>query len=161
MKKRGFEKVSKEQWVKDCFSTYFKGYYDEIKKPERATIYSAGYDIFAPKGFILQGKDDIKIPTGIKAYMQPDEYLRIEMRSSLGFKYYIRPANVCPIIDSDYYNNEDNEGHIWLKLRNEGNKALNIKQGEAICQAIFQKYLLADGDSFEGDERKGGIGSTG
>ena len=36
-----------------------------------------------------------------------------------------------------------------------------IKQGEAIAQAIFQKYLLVDGDSFDnGDKRVGGLGST-
>ncbi|MCF8009453.1 MAG: hypothetical protein K9K32_06775, partial [Halanaerobiales bacterium] len=103
---------------------------------------------------------EIKIPTGIKAYMQPDEVLFAYPRSSLGFKYYCRLANTIGVIDADYYNNEDNEGHIWIKIRNEGDKQMKIKCGEAICQVIFQKYLLVDGDSFEGERRKGGIGST-
>ena len=161
MKKRGFEKISKEQFVEDFFNTYFDTNYEFINLPERGTACSAGYDVFAPAGFKLFPGDEIKIPTGIKAYMQNDEMLLAYPRSSLGFKYYCRLANTIGIIDADYYDNEDNEGHIWVKIRNESKKEMTIERGEAICQLIFQKYLLADGDSFDGEERTGGIGSTG
>ena len=161
MRKRGFEKISFEQWDDDIFDSNFNAYYDYVKIPKRATAKSAGYDIFSVQGFTLEPDEEVKIPTGIKAYMQPDEVLMIYPRSSLGFKYYARLANSTGLIDADYYNNDDNEGHIWVKLRNESDKVMEIEQGEAICQAVFQKYLLADGDSFDGNKRKGGIGSTG
>ena len=163
MKKRGFEKISKEQCVEDISKKPFGNLVRkvDIKIPKRATSKSAGYDIFAIKKFTLKPNKQIKLPTGIKAYMQSDEVLMIYPRSSLGFKYYCRLANQTGIIDSDYFDNPDNEGHIWVKLRNESDKVMEIKQGEAICQAVFQKYLLADGDSFDGNKRKGGIGSTG
>jgi dUTP pyrophosphatase len=182
MKKRGFEKITEEQMLKDFYNETINLYCNAnkfeynnenmlakakdikeniIKKPERGTAKSAGYDVYSPFDTELQPGDDIKLPTGIKAYMQPDEVLFVYPRSSLGFKYYCRLANTIGVIDSDYYNNKDNEGHIWVKLRNESDdKIMIIEQGEAICQVIFQKYLLADSDSFEGDERIGGFGST-
>ena len=131
-------------------------------KPKRSTKKSAGYDIFSPIDFRLAPGEEILIKLGIKAYMQDDEYLMIVPRSGLGFKFYSRLANTVGIIDADYYNNEDNEGEIAVKIRNEStDKELIVEKGKAICQAIFMKYLLVDGDSTdEGGERKGGFGST-
>lgn len=156
MRTRGFELISREQTAKD-FEHIEVG---EIKLPKRSTKESAGYDVFAPFNIHLDPGKDIKIPTGIRAYMQKGEVLMAFSRSGLGFKYYTRLANTVGIIDSDYYYS-DNEGHIWIKLRNEGNKSLFIKQGDAFAQFIFMPFLLADGDSFEdGEERNGGFGST-
>lgn len=162
---RGFRKISKEQYDKD-----FKDiqnelypedylYYEEIKLPKRGTALSAGYDIFSTQSFTLDIGEEIKIPTGLKVFLNKDEFLGIYPRSGLGFKYYTRLANTVGVIDADYINSE-NEGHIWVKIRNEGEKELTIYKREAICQAIFQKYLLVDGDKFEGEERTGGFGST-
>lgn len=155
---RGFQIITNERWMKD---TEFLEYYKNIKPPKRSTSHSAGYDIFAPIGFELAPGEELKIPTGIKAYMQPDEFLMIVPRSGLGFKYYTRLANTVGIIDSDYYDNEGNEGHIWVKMRNEGDKPVIVNYGEAFAQAIFQKYLLTEEDEFEGRVRVGGFGSTG
>ena len=160
MKIRGFEKISKEQFKKDCEDNFVFIDYDEIILPKRATAKSAGYDVYSLFTFTLQPNEEIKIPTGIKTYMQDDEVLKAFPRSGHGFKYYIRLANTIGIIDADYFNNEGNEGHIWVKLRNEGIKPFSVKQGDAICQFIFQKYLLADNDSFDGETRIGGFGST-
>lgn len=155
---RGFEKISQEQFNKD-----FQGLnitYEDIMLPKRGSKWSAGYDIFAPIDIILQPNEDIKIPTGIRAYMQPTEVLLALPRSGHGFKYYLRLANTEGVIDSDY-RLSDNEGHIFIKLRNEGNKTLTIKKGEGMFQAIFMPYLLADGDNTEdGETRNGGFGST-
>lgn len=157
MKIRGFELISKEQYIKD-FDVDMD---TKITLPKRATKLSAGYDCYAPADFYLEPGQDIKVPTGIKAYMQPGEVLMAFPRSGLGFKYYCRLANTVGIIDADYIRS-DNEGHIFVKLRNEGNKPMVIKQGEAMCQFIFMPFLLADGDNFEsGEERNGGFGSTG
>ena len=101
----------------------------------------------------------MKIPTGLKAYMLPSEYIMIVPRSSMGFKFFMRLANTVAVGDSDYYNNKDNEGHYWIKIRNENDEPMEIKAGQAFAQAIFMNYLLADDDSANA-ERVGGIGST-
>ncbi|HOA79659.1 MAG TPA: deoxyuridine 5'-triphosphate nucleotidohydrolase [Defluviitaleaceae bacterium] len=158
MRQRGFEVISEEMFNKLFYPFDVK--YEELKLPKRATAKSAGYDVFTPIDIILEPNEEIKLPTGIKSYMLDDEVLFAAPRSGHGFKYYIRLANTLGVIDADYYNNSDNEGHIWVKIRNEGNKIFAVNKGEAICQLIFQKYLLVDGDTFEGNERIGGIGST-
>ena len=89
-----------------------------------------------------------------------NEYLAILVRSSMGFKYNIRLCNQVGVIDYDYYNNTDNEGHIFIKIQNEGNEPLNIDKGDRFAQGIFTKYLLTDDDIASGD-RTGGLGSTG
>lgn len=153
---RGFEFISKKQFNKD-FGTISD---INLKLPKRSTKESAGYDIFAPFDIILEPNEEIKIPTGLNAHMKKGETLFIFPRSGLGFKYYTKLANTIGIIDSDYVNS-DNEGHIWVKIRNEGNMSLFVKQGEAFCQAIFMPFLLVDGDNFdEGENRNGGFGST-
>ncbi len=156
MKTRGFEIISKEQFNKD----FDKDMAVEIKLPKRGTKESAGYDVFAPFDIFLKAGEDIKVPTGIRSYMRKGEVLLAFPRSGLGFKYYARLANTIGVIDSDYYYS-DNEGHIAIKIRNEGKEDLLIKQGDAFCQMIFMPFLLVDGDSFEeGEERNGGFGST-
>ena len=158
---RGFEKISFEQYVKDVGGERHElaEEYLDIKLPRRATAKSAGYDIYSPFSFELNPGETIKIPTGIKAYMQDDEVLKIYIRSSLGFKYDVTLSNNVGIIDADYAN-ALNEGHIWIKLINHGDKTLSINKGEAIAQGIFEKYLKADDDKPVKEERVGGIGST-
>lgn len=153
---RGFEIISQNQMDID-----FKSDVEyEIKIPKRSTKESAGYDIFSPIDILLKPNEEIKVPTGLRVHMQKGEVLLVFPRSGLGFKYYTRLANTIPVIDSDYVNS-DNEGHIWIKIRNEGNKDLFINKGEAFCQAIFMPFLLIDGDNFEdGEDRNGGFGST-
>ncbi len=174
MRQRGFEVISFGQWLKDAWSINEELYeeldkvtkteiiksYESIQLPKRATSHSAGYDVYSTKEFTLLPDEDIIIPVGWKTYMLADEKLMFYPRSGLGFKYYIRLANTTGIIDSDYYNNEGNEGHCWVKIRNEGDKAVEIKEGMAIAQCVFEKYLLADYDTFEGNKRIGGFGST-
>ena len=153
---RGFEMISQRQMNKD-FETDIEY---EVKIPKRSTKESAGYDIFSPVDIILKPNEEVKIPTGLKVHMQQGEVLFVLPRSGLGFKYYTRLANTIGVIDSDYINS-DNEGHMWVKLRNEGDKDLFINQGDAFCQAIFMPFLLVDGDNFDdGEDRNGGFGST-
>lgn len=151
MKIRGFELVSK--------------YHNEtILMPKRATKKSACYDIFNNTGndIILQpGQLSEAMSTKVKSYMLDDEVLMAYVRSGHGFKYSVKLANSVGIIDSDYYNNEKNEGEIFIKLHNQGDKELVIKSNEAMAQFMFIKYLLADDDNFiDGDIRKDGFGST-
>lgn len=161
MKIRGFETVSDEQWKKDC---KFFCEIEQIELPKRATKKSAGYDFFSPMQFELYPGEEVLLPTGIKVYMPDNEFLDIRPRSGHGFNFYVRLANTTGVIDSDYYNNKKNEGHVWVKIRNESRDSRNVLRvefGEAICQGIFSEYRLADGDSYEnGEERNGGIGSS-
>jgi dUTP pyrophosphatase len=155
---RGFEKISFEQYCKDV--NFSKQEYQDIKLPQRATKKSSGYDICAVYDFMLRPGEEIKLPTGLKAYMLDNEELLLFPRSSIGFKYNVRFNNTIPKIDSDYYNNKDNEGHIWLKFTNQGDKNWVVEKGEAIAQGSFYNYLIADNDNPISEERTGGLGST-
>lgn len=147
MRSRGFEVVS--SWEKEG-----------IRIPVRKTASSAGYDIESGRDMdILPGKVTL-IPTGLKAYMGADEYLGIYIRSSMAIKHGIILINSTGIIDSDYYNNEDNEGHIMVAVYNTGKEPFHVAKGDRVAQGIFQKYLKTDGDRAEG-KRTGGVGSTG
>lgn len=163
-RKRGFEVISRSQWEKDLDNIEGKFDkvcdYQEISIPIRKTAHSAGYDVASTLEFTLQPNQSIKIPTGFKAYMLEDEKLVFHPRSGLGFNFFIRLANTTGVGDSDFYNNKGTEGHYWVKIRNEGDKAITIHIGDGIAQCIFEKYLLADGDGFYGNERIGGLGST-
>ena len=132
--------------------------YDLLKLPKRATKFSAGYDFYAPIGFELDPGETIKVPTGIRCGMNTDWVLMIYPRSGLGFKYKVRLDNTVGVIDADYYFS-DNEGHIFIKITNEGNKAVHIKQGDAFAQGIFMEYGITEDDCVESD-RNGGFGST-
>lgn len=155
---RKFEKISLEQFKKDTGLTEKE--YNEYTLPKRSTKYSAGYDFSALTNFTLNPNEIKLIPTGIKADMNNNEVLMIYIRSSLGFKFNIRMCNQTGIIDKDYYNNEDNEGHIFVKLQNEGNKPKEFKKGENIVQGIFLNYLTVDNEEEITKERIGGVGST-
>ena len=151
---RGFKTISPEQCDKDFNRPY------SIRKPKRATRCSAGYDFFAPYDLHLKPGESVTVPTGIRAYMKDDEVLEIYPRSGLGFKYGVRLSNTVGIVDGDYFYS-DNEGHIFIKIVNGGDKPVSIKQDEAFAQGIFKQFLLVDGDNFEdGETRNGGFGST-
>lgn len=155
---RCFEKISFEQFKIDIIDD--KDLYNQLAVPKRSTLKSAGYDFESPISFVLKPNETIKIPTGIKASMNDDEVLMIYVRSSMGFKYNIRMCNQTGVIDSDYYNNHNNEGHIFIKIQNEGSKDFVINKGDKICQGIFIKYLTVDNEEKICNERIGGIGST-
>jgi len=154
---RFFEKISFEQFKRDIKDDL--NLYEEYTMPKRATTNSAGYDFYAIEDYKISPGEIKKIPTGYKASMQPDEVLMIFVRSSMGFKYNVRLTNQVGIIDSDYYNNVDNEGHIWVSLQNEGNEDYIIKKGSGISQGVFTKFLKTDDDNSD-EERISGIGST-
>lgn len=131
-----------------------------FKLPERKTACSAGYDLTAAEDVTLMPGRVTVIPTGVKAYMQEDEYLGIHIRSGLAFKHGLSLINSQGIIDADYYNNPDNEGHIMIAVINHGHDTVVIKRGERVAQGIFYKYLRADNDNAS-NLRTGGMGSTG
>ncbi len=140
-----------------------KGWEDcDIVLPQRQTLHAAGYDIAAAEDVTLlpgsKGKSPVIVPTGLKAYCQPDECYLLFNRSSNPGKGFIL-ANGVGVIDSDYYNNPDNDGHLHVLLLNITDHEIHIKKGDRIAQLVFQKFLIADYDSATGI-RQGGIGST-
>lgn len=159
-----FEKVSYEQFFKDMIDTFgmldntVEETYNNIKLPKRATAGSAGYDFFSPVDFELKPGETIKIPTGIRCEMDSHWVLMLFPRSSLGFKYQMGMCNTIPVVDADYAYS-DNEGHIFVKLVNRGDKTVEIKQGEGFAQGIFLPYGLTVDDDCTG-VRNGGFGST-
>lgn len=169
IKMNKFEKVSIEQYLKDLstekieksISQEIATEYRDIKLPQRATKHSAGYDFYAPFDIVLKPNETIKFATGIKCQMNEDVVLLLAPRSSLGFKYRLQLDNTIGVIDSDYYNNSTNEGHINAKITNDSRdgKVVEIKKGEAFMQGIFVKFETTEDDNAQGI-RNGGIGST-
>ena len=149
-KKRGFEIA--------------KGFENaKINLPIRKTKFSAGYDIEAAEDCIIpsfkKGNKPTLVKTGLKAYMQDDEVLILCNRSSNPSKKGLVMANSIGVIDKDYYENPDNDGHFMFSFFNIKDEDIEIKKGDVIGQGIFQKYLVTDDDKAEG-ERVGGFGST-
>lgn len=154
-----FEIISIERFENDFLGMPGVTYAD-IRKPHRATKYSAGYDFYSPLDFKLESGETIKIPTGIRVSLDTDKVLLVVPRSGLGFKYRLQLDNTIGVIDADYYNS-DNEGHIWIKITNDSKegKVLHINKGEAIAQGIILKYETTIDDESDGI-RNGGFGST-
>lgn len=130
--------------------------------PTRKTKGSACYDFYLPEDVTIpaHGYNKEIILTYIKAYMQEDEVLLLHIRSSIGLLKHVTLANSTGIIDTDYYNNKDNEGNIGLVLFNNSDEDITFHAGDRIMQGMFTCYGVADDDCTTG-ERKGGTGSTG
>ena len=156
---RKFEVISINQFNKDFKNIDTK--YEDIIIPKRSTKFSAGYDFYMPYDLTIKKDEVVLIPTGIKVMLNSDEFLGIYIRSSLGFKYNLRMCNQVGIIDSDYYNNTSNEGHIFVKLKNEGDNDIILKKYDRYVQGIIQKYYVVDNEKEIEDIRVGGIGSSG
>ena len=149
---RDFEKISFEQFRKDIKDD--KELYESYKLPSRESTAAAGYDLFLIEDLTIAPNEIVKIPTGVKMRCEKDEVLLIIVKSSTGFKYNIRLVNQVGVIDADYYNNKDNEGHIFVKIQNEGDKTITFKAGEAVAQGVFIKYLLTQSDNEPNTERR-------
>ena len=156
---RYFEKISFDQFVKDV--TDDRMLYDSIELPKRSTKNSAGYDIKSIENGIIKPGEYKRFKTGLKVSMNPDEVLYIYSRSSLGYKHGVTMVNSVGVIDSDFYNNSDNEGHFSVCLINQGTEDFEVKIGDRIAQGVFMKYLIVDNEEEIESVRNGGFGSTG
>lgn len=167
-----FEKVSYDQFKKDIVKihaydelteTEIRMVYDGISIPSRGTKGSAGYDFYAPYRIEVPYGKSATIPTGLRCRIEEGWFLDINPRSGQGFQYGIRLANTRGIIDSDYYN-ADNEGHIMVKILNDSCIArhkgcFSVEKGKSFCQGIFTVFGLTEDDAADKD-RTGGFGST-
>jgi dUTP pyrophosphatase len=131
----------------------------DIRLPGRKTERSAGYDVEAAEAAVLPPGEVTFVPTGLKAYMNPDEVLQVFIRSVISTRNRLSLVNGTGIIDADYADNPDNEGHIMIAVINHGPAPVSLAKGQAFAQAIFTKCLAVDGDA-PGGRRTGGFGST-
>ncbi len=139
-----------------------KGYeHLNLSRPKRGSRHSAGYDIALCEDIHIEPGAVVLGPTGLKAYMQDDEVLKVYPRSSLPRKHGLTIPNNVGIIDADYYGNPDNDGAIYVQLHNFTDQPVSLPKGTRIAQGIFVKYLKADDDEVLNDKRNGGFGSTG
>ena len=152
MKTRGFEVA--------------KGFEEaDINLPQRSTAHSAGYDFECAEDveippFCKSEKKPTLVKTGVKAYMADDEALFLYNRSGNPGKKGLVLANSVGVVDSDYYGNPDNDGHIMFAFYNFFPETVTLKKGERIGQGIFQKFLKVDNDAAD-KSRESGFGSTG
>ena len=148
-KVRGFEVVEDK----------FRKHKDkEIKLPKRGTSKAMAYDFHSPEDVIIPPKTKYLMFTDVKAYMQDQEALILNVRSSMG-KVDIVFANSQGWVDSDFYSNIDNDGNIGLFLKNNGDMPFVINEGDRIAQGMFIPFLVADNGNTD-NERVGGYGST-
>lgn len=146
MRLRGFELI--------------KGY--DGKLPVKGTPYSACADFYTCEEVVIHPNTlNNIVPTGVKAYMQEDEVLHLYTRSSVAKDYGLRMSNSVGIIDADFYNNKDNEGHITFLYDNPTDRKVTLRKHSRIGQGEFFKTLAIDGVEILSDERVGGYGSTG
>ena len=155
---RFFEKISFEQFRKDICDN--QELYNSIELPKRSTKKSAGYDIKSIENGIIKPGEYKQFKTGLKVSMDEDEVLYIYSRSSLGYKYGVTMVNSVGVIDADFYNNLDNEGHFSVCLINHGKEDFEVKIGDRIAQGVFMKYLTVDNEEEIENVRIGGFGST-
>lgn len=150
----GFYPVKNEELEKHGIDS------SKIILPHRKTNYSAGYDIHSTKTVTIEPNMQFIMPTGIKCRIESNCYLMVVPRSSLGIKKNVTLSNGTGIIDSDYHSNPDNDGHIFVALRNNGTEPVTINEGEAIAQGIVHPYYIFFNEVVPDQERIGGIGST-
>lgn len=100
------------------------------------------------------------VPTGIKCKIPDGYYLQLSVRSSLPLKHWLVLGNGVGIIDADYYNNPDNEGHIYFQIINLAPFPIKIQRGECFGQGILLPYCACADEEEVTTERDGGFGST-
>lgn len=129
----------------------------EITLPTRGSSRAMAYDFYANNDYTVAPNEVAKVWTDVKAYMNEDECLIINVRSSMGGKFML--ANTSGWIDADYYSNEGNDGNIGVFLKNISNETQTINKGDRIAQGAFFNFLVADNGNTD-NVRVGGWGST-
>ena len=146
------------------------------KLPERATNYSAGFDVFANENVTVYPGDVHLIGLGIKVNpnmeflcnriygeittmnereIMSQFYLSLHLRSSMRLKGL--SSNGTGIIDFDY------RDEIKIVVSNATNQLITIRKGDKIGQLIFQRHQgwLMPIEYTKNEKRVGGFGSTG
>lgn len=131
----------------------------ELTYPKLGTKDAVACDFFSPVDMVIPPMEGRMIWLDFKAIFPRDLALLINVRSSMG-KQPVMLGNTQGWVESDYANNEDNDGNLGINLLNLGKTDYVIKQGDKIAQGMFVEIYRAGGTSTE-SERTGGFGSTG
>ena len=132
----------------------------DIDIPRRQTKESAGYDLATCEDVTIKPGEIILIKTGLKVQIPSEEVMLVFPRSSLGIKRGLTMANNVGVIDADYFDNPNNEGHIMIPILNFSKKDVTLEKGERVAQGIFVKYFKTINDDSVDNERSGGFGSS-
>ena len=135
---------------------------ENMKLPQRSTSYAAGYDFMLPVDVLIPIGKRIIVPTFIKIKLDKDKLLEISPRSSYKiYKGLTFPHSPC-VIDSDYFENPKNDGHIFLCFYNISDAPIYLSKGDRCAQGIIKKFYVVDGDEYgNGNMREGDVGSSG
>lgn len=162
-----FEKISFEQWEKDCSNIFpnatkedIKMWYDNIQLPVASTANSAGHDFTLPfESDWYSQQDKFMIPTGIRWVTETEDdkhtVLLICPRSGWGTKYGMRLVNTIGVIDSDYCLAK-NEGHIMAMVSVD--VGFHTFVGDKFMQGIIVPFIHCGETTNK--IREGGFGST-
>lgn len=108
---------------------------EDVKSPTRATIFSAGLDLYAPHKVLIKPREQTIVKTKLKVKVPIGCYARIAPKSGLSLKQLWVNAGV---IDSDY------TGEIGVVLFNSGSEVIEIDKNDKMCQLICEKILIPD-----------------
>lgn len=132
-----------QAFIEEYLVDYFNKNFFELTAAEVEHTYKYSMDIQLGNSYDL---------------MHIDWVLMLYPRSGLGCKYGLNLMNQTGIVDSDFYYS-DNEGHIFVKLKNNGDKECTIREGDNVVQGVFLEYGITIDDEVTGI-RNGGFGST-
>lgn len=136
---------------------------EEVKKPTRGTMDSAGVDIRSAENIVIPAMESRVIKTGLtwkptaSSIPGTKYWLNIRSRSGMAFKRGIE-ATTAGVIDEDY------RGEIKILLRNvNGNGNVTIREGDKIAQGVVCLAIAPVDVIVESDQDRGenGFGSTG
>ena len=150
-----FHKVNEKELVK--YQNLFTN--EDIILPKRQTSGSCGYDFYMPHDLLVKAKSNGLVYSGVKIELESDLFLMVCIRSSLARKKGITLTNQVGIIDNDYFNNVDNDGHIIIAITNNTDEDVLLKKGERVAQGIIFNFLKTFDDQAD-EKRVGGFGST-
>lgn len=123
-----------------------------VKDFKRATLHSAGYDVFV-EGDIPAGKT-VRLKTDINLFgiLKKNQFGMLVARSSLFMKHNLIIPNTPRIIDADF------NDCFSVELYNPTEKDIHIE--DRVAQIIIQEYQIYDNEVIPTERRVGGFGST-
>jgi len=137
-------------------------YPDDIGLPEYATKKSAGFDVRSVEKITIKPNETKLIHLGIKSVIEEGYEVQLRSRSGLALKKSVFLMNGIGTIDADY---RDEWGAI---LHNGGTEDFVIEVGDRIAQAVICalpqvdiERIRGDVEREDGNDRKGGFGSSG
>lgn len=134
----------------------------DIGLPGYATGSSAGFDVRSVERVVIKPNETKLVHLGIKSVIEKGYEVQLRSRSGLALKKSVFLMNGIGTIDADY---RDEWGAI---LHNAGTEDFVIEVGDRIAQAVVCalpnvniERIYGDISYEDGNDRKGGFGSTG